>query len=279
MYANPPPVQAPNPEHATPTTTLAAILQLEVQFLERHESSAERALEDIIKRCLVKDREKKYQTIALVTQDVENVQRLLAPTGRRMKLAPVLAVTVALVGGVAAWRLIADRSVAELLLVPAPVTMYEGDEIQPSLSPEGDRVAFSCNGPKQDNFDIYAKLLDSGTPLRLTTDAADDSSPAWSPDGQSIAFMRGRAEQAGAVLVLPVLGGAERKVTDIRIPPAFFPGRALAWSPDGKWLVCGSCTEDGTLLLISAETGVSRGTDARRRVSRIGRRHQPRLFR
>ena len=139
--------------------------------------------------------------------------------------------------------------------MPAPVTTYEGDELQPSLSPEGDRVAFSWNGENQDNFDIYAKLLDFGAPLRLTTDAAEDSSPAWSPDGRSIAFLRGTAERAGAVFVLPALGGTERKITDVRrVPPAFFPGRALTWSPDGQWLVCG-CGESGTLVLISVETG------------------------
>ena len=42
-----------------------------------------------------------------------------------------------------------------------------------------------------------------------------------------------------------------------RVPPAFFPGRALSWAPDGKWLACG-CGKDGTLILISADTGAQR---------------------
>ena len=129
-------------------------------------------------------------------------------------------------------------------------------DCSPACRPDGDRVAFSWNGETQDNFDIYVKLLDSSPPLRLTTDPADDSNPAWSPDGRSIAFLRGRAEQPGTVFVLPALGGPERKVTTVRVPPAFFPGRALAWTPDGKWLACG-CGENGTLILISAETGAS----------------------
>jgi hypothetical protein len=40
-------------------------------------------------------------------------------------------------------------------------------------------VAFVWNGEKQDNFDIYVKLMGTaGPPLRLTNDPARDDSPA-----------------------------------------------------------------------------------------------------
>jgi eukaryotic-like serine/threonine-protein kinase len=243
--------------HPTPTATLSAILHSEVKFSKRSASAAGRALDEIIARCLVKGRDKRYQTIELVRQDLERTQRLLTPASGRMKSGRLLATVVVVLAVVAGWRWNASRQVPEPLLVPVPVTTYEGDEIQPSLSPEGDRVAFSWNGEKQDNFDIYAKLLESGSALRLTTDAANDSSPAWSPDGRSIAFLRGRAGQPGTVFIIPAMGGDERKVTTVRLLPAFYPGRALAWSPDSKWLAC-SCGEGVTLLLISAETGATR---------------------
>ena len=74
-----------------------------------------------------------------------------------------------------------------------PVTSLPGLEIEPSLSPDGTRVAFASNAEAADNFDVYVKLLDvDGQPVRLTTDAADDRLPAWSPDGTQIAFVRGR---------------------------------------------------------------------------------------
>jgi eukaryotic-like serine/threonine-protein kinase len=244
-------------ERESPIATLSAILQSDVKFAERSGSRPERAIEAIISRSLVKDRDRRYQTMEEVKRDLEEAQRLLAPSPTRAWGAPLLAATAIILAGVIIWQLSPSRPVSQPLLVPAPVTAYEGDETQPSLSPEGDRVAFSWNGEKQDNFDIYAKLLDSGPPLRLTRDAAEDSSPAWSPDGRSIAFLRGTAEQAGGVFVLPALGGPERKLTDVRVPPAFFPGHALAWSPDGQWLVCG-CGQKGTLILISADTGAQR---------------------
>ena len=43
---------------------------------------------------------------------------------------------------------------------------------------------------QQNNFDIYIKQVDGVTPVRLTTDPAVDSYPAWSPDGRTIAFTR-----------------------------------------------------------------------------------------
>jgi Tol biopolymer transport system component len=56
-------------------------------------------------------------------------------------------------------------------------------------------VAFCWDGEKQDNADIYVKLVGSGgRPLRLTTNAAGDCLPAWSPGGRSIAFLRGLPE-------------------------------------------------------------------------------------
>jgi DNA-binding winged helix-turn-helix (wHTH) protein len=42
----------------------------------------------------------------------------------------------------------------------------------------------------QDNYDIYVKAIGAEQPLRLTSDRARDGSPAWSPDGTRIAFLR-----------------------------------------------------------------------------------------
>src|SRR5438270_417628 len=134
---------------------------------------------------------------------------------------------------------------------------------EPTFSPDGNQVAFTWFGETRDNEDIYVKLIGTtGSPLRLTTDAAKDYSPAWSPDGRFIAFLRNLPRGKCAVLLIPALGGRERKLAEIsNLRLAFLPGPYLAWSPDGNSLVIGdrdSLTEPFALFLLSIETGEKR---------------------
>jgi Tol biopolymer transport system component len=140
------------------------------------------------------------------------------------------------------------------------LTAYPGAETSPSFSPDGNQVAFSWNGEKQDNFDIYIKLVGPGAPLRLTTHPALDAGPAWSPDGRFIAFgrlLRGKI----AILLIPALGGPERQVAEASVRPPFATTPGVAWTPDSKWLVVprrDSPEEPFGLSLVSIETGETR---------------------
>ena len=96
-------------------------------------------------------------------------------------------------------------------------------------------MAFTWDGDKQDNFDIYVKAIGTGALLRLSTTAAEDVSPAWSPDGSTLAFLRRLGEDRNEVLLVPATGGPERKLATTR---SYGQARLheLAWSPDGHWL-------------------------------------------
>jgi Tol biopolymer transport system component len=64
----------------------------------------------------------------------------------------------------------------------------------PSLSPDGQHLAFAWNGGTGDHCSIYVKLyvklIRSEESLRLTQQASIDFNPVWSPDGREIAFCR-----------------------------------------------------------------------------------------
>jgi Tol biopolymer transport system component/DNA-binding winged helix-turn-helix (wHTH) protein len=119
-----------------------------------------------------------------------------------------------------------------------PLTSFPGLELQPTFSPDGNQVAFVWNGEEEDNYDIYLKVIDAPTPLRLTHNPAEDLSPAWSPDGRHVAFVR-YSETKTEVLLVPVIGGPERLLHRSDLSSGFLGKRfnsALAWSPDGNSL-------------------------------------------
>ncbi len=142
-----------------------------------------------------------------------------------------------------------------------PLTTYPGREMQPAFAPDGNQVAFVWSGEKDDNSDIYVRLVDGGNSVRLTDHPGDDVNPVWSPDGGTIAFYRSSHDGDGIFLV-PALGGAERKLTGLWANRFGFGSHTwIHWSPDGKWLVVSdkaSADEPFSLFLFSPETGVKR---------------------
>jgi Tol biopolymer transport system component len=138
-------------------------------------------------------------------------------------------------------------------LDPIPLTSDLGSEIQPTFSPDGNEVAYAWDGPSQNRWDIYVKMVGSDSPLQLTKGADGSGYPAWSPDGRFIAFIRfSHQEWKSQIILLPPIGGQERIVSEGRY------GGPLAWSADNRWIVVPSIA--GTngpwgLIAIDVNTG------------------------
>ena len=235
-------------------------------------------LDAILAKCLEKDCELRYQHAADLGSDLKRLKRDLSsqsgsfpapdlshssfppialpePEPRQrpksLKIAAV-AGAVVLIAGAVYWR---AQSPGPLVgesgpLVVRPLASLAGAENMPAFSPDGNTVAFSWDGPNEDNRDIYLKLIDSGEPLRLTSSPQYDTGPIFSPDGRRLVFTRFRDAISGfnsTAYVIPTLGGTEQRVAD---------GWANDWSPDGKSLVIALEDNGGRALsLVGVDTG------------------------
>jgi len=247
-------------------STLSAILREEPKPVTQVVEGLPRELERIIARCLRKSPERRFQTAADLKVALEELKEEsdsgtlaaapLLTKPRRWRLAAIASFLALLcLGAAIVWFGRSSPKPAEPLHA-FPLTANPGFEREPTFSPDGNQVAFRWNGERQDNADIYVKLIGTGgPPLRLTTDPAADVDPAWSPDGRFIAFLRRLSPEKAAVLLIPALGGPERKITEIYTPD--LPGRHLTWAPDNSSLVISDTDnpqEPCALFLLSLDT-------------------------
>ena len=208
-------------------------------------------LEKIILRCLRKDPSRRYQTMADLKVALEDLEAgtespararqrpLRAPSRWRWAWAALLPIVLA--AGYFGWQTWRPAEPAEPLRADA-LTTFPGQELYPSLSPDGNHVVFTWTGPRQDNTDIYVQQIGAGSPLRLTTDPRSDYNPVWSPDGRWIAFLRGDpatplARSDREVRLIPPLGGPERKLADVRVQEITVNPVYLAWCPDSTCVI------------------------------------------
>jgi serine/threonine protein kinase/Tol biopolymer transport system component len=195
-------------------------------------------LEEIINKCLEKERESRYRSAADLRADLKQLRREASTTpawhwvrllkSRGFKIGAVATILLLLLVGSAIrlYRTPTEALLASVEEVPLG-GVPPGPQHRAAFSPDGNQLVFDMHSPQR--CGIYTTLIDGEKSIRLTNDV--DCCPRWSPDGRQVAFSR-YVEGGADIYVIPALGGTERRVYRGR---ANFDGR-LDWSPDGKVL-------------------------------------------
>ncbi len=256
-------------EGSSQAALIAAIMSAEPKAV----SSLTPALDRLIRNCLVKDPQRRWQSAFDVVLELEAIARGAVEsgpsvgTGRPWRLAFATSAAVAVVAtGVAAWfGLNGEARAPEVRfeISPPPGTEFFAQNVENvplAVSPDGSTLAFVAVGTDRvSRIWMRPVAASEAEPLRGTEGA---TSIVWSPDGRSLAFFGGDKLQR---LDLP--NGAPVTICDV----ARGVGYAGSWGPDGEILFA---PVTGDAIYRVAATGGSAETilqpDRGRREARIG---------
>ena len=149
------------------------------------------------------------------------------------------------------------------------VSTRTGIESFPALSPDGSRLAFTWDAGKPFGPGaLYLQHLPVDgvplTPLRRLTSESDVGSvicPAWSSDGQRIAFVRQAPGQAAVYLIKSDGTGGERKIRDLLPTTTAYTGCPVSFSADGRALALAISAEDSRSQLVRHALDASSAED------------------
>jgi Tol biopolymer transport system component len=248
---------------ASTVSILAKIIHLQPPIPPGLSSTVDPRLQDIVSRCLRKDRARRFQSMGEVRVRLQEIiDEPIAPAApgvpvpspgasRRWK---AVAIATALVAIAAIAVAIYPRAVREQTL--RRLTWDGGLTTFPAMSRDGTLLAYASDRAGRGDLDLWLQRMDAGDPIPLTNDPGDDSAPDISPDRTHVAYRSER--DGGGVYVVPALfGGSERLlVKNCRDPK---------YSPDGKWLACwigeiggGFFPKTARIMLVPADGGPSR---------------------
>lgn len=131
------------------------------------------------------------------------------------------------------------------LLLPAPISAADKPGMSvvdlleipllsnPELSPDGSQLLFTlaeADWKKNKRLThIWRQTIGEGKATQLTRGEEGESSPKWSPDGTTIAFLAKRSgDKEAQIYLLPTTGGEASRLTEHDTSPS-----SIEWSPDG----------------------------------------------
>lgn len=231
----------------TSMSVLSAVLKDQPRPATELNPTLPSAFSRILKTCLRKDPDRRFQSAKDVRNELDTLREELdsgelnrpamvaAPAATSSRRWPVIAsglVGLGLIALAAAFWPRSSAPPASIAMQHLQLTSASGEEVEPTLSQDGKWMLYVSRA--SGNEDIYLQSVGGQTLFNLTKDSPeDDIQPAFSNDGERIAFRSGR--DGGGLYVMGRTGEAPRRVTSEGFDPM--------WSPDGKHLVYATRTE------------------------------------
>jgi serine/threonine protein kinase/Tol biopolymer transport system component len=221
--------------------TLHAIVNTEPAPMSAHAPTAPPELQRIVRKCLAKKPDERYQSFKEIAIDLRDLRRQLdsatsgvtaAPPRTRSRLGLAVTAGAALLAAVAAlvvWSPWRSRTAPPSL--PVHIERVAGIEnsIDAAISPDGRYVAYvhSSGGMQR----LMLRQIEGTRPIELVPPAQVGFwGIAFSPDGSSIFYaLKSRSVPTGALYRVAMLGGEPKRVLE-------GIDSGVTFSPDGKQL-------------------------------------------
>jgi hypothetical protein len=212
----------------------------------------------IIRRCLAKDPDRRYQTaldlrneLEQLASEIDSGVHAVPPPGdktpaRRSRIPLVVgAVAVLGVALFLGFWLRDGADPADPLYEPRPVTLASALDRDVSWSPDGKFIAIErmVSGEKE----IYVKAIDGGQAVARVELPGVQRSPRWTPDGRYLTFVSAH-EPGNPIVLSPVEGGSPRRLVVTQIPTLDMDSGVMGdrpWADDGRTLLVAMPTENG----------------------------------
>jgi eukaryotic-like serine/threonine-protein kinase len=137
---------------------------------------------------------------------------------------------------------------------PQPLTVAADNANEPSIAAHGNRLVFSRYAVDTNIWKVPLSPTDHTAPNRIIVSTRQDADPAFSPDGNRLAFTSDRSGTF-EIYVSAADGSHPVQLTSMKLGTTGSP----AWSADGKQIAFDSrANGQGDIYLISTEGGAPR---------------------